>query len=303
VQRTWTTSIAILALFGAASLGVLWVVTQPAPLAQSALPQHRADLANGEVMFNIGGCRSCHRPGPGLKDADPSLPAGGAPLKTPVGIFYPPNLTPDAATGIGTMTDLEFVNAVQRGLSPAGAHLAPAFPYTSYARMKIEDVLDIKAYLVSLKPVTSATVDAEIPVAPLFRRGIGLWKILGFSPEPWQADASRSAVWNRGAYLVNGPGHCGECHTPRNALMVSLTDQAFAGGAHPGGEGKVPSLQDLVGRGRYKDAKDLAAALQFGEVMGYDKLSSGGMGEVQTNISKLPEADINAIADYLVSLK
>jgi mono/diheme cytochrome c family protein len=115
--------------------------------------------------------------------------------------------------------------------------------------------------------------------------------------------ASQSPSWNRGAYLVNGPGHCNECHTPRNIFMLQDDGQRFSGGPHPGGEGKVPSLRDLFGRKKYKDADDLASAFAFGEVMGYQHIASGGMGEVQTNLSKLPEADIKAIADYIISLK
>jgi mono/diheme cytochrome c family protein len=293
-------TIAAVAVAGGAAF---WMLSAPQTLSGADLPAHHADVANGQLLFNAAGCRSCHKPGPDLKGVDAALPAGGAPLKTPVGTFYPPNLTPDPATGIGSWTDLQFVNAVKRGVDPAGEHLVPAFPYTSYARMKTEDVLDIRAYLASLKPVSAPEHEPDIPVEPLLRRGVGLWKKLGFSTAEWQPDPGHSASWNRGAYLVNGPGHCAECHTPRNALMVSEASLAFAGGAHPGGEGKVPSLRNLIGRQRYKDAKDLASALQYGETMGYDKLSSGGMGEVQTNLSKLPQSDINAIAEYLVSLK
>lgn len=138
---------------------------------------------------------------------------------------------------------------------------------------------------------------------PLVRRGVGLWKQVAFDTSPWKPDPSQSESWNRGSYLVNGPGHCAECHTPRNAFMGLDTSQAFAGGPHPEGKGRVPSLVGLIERGRYKDAADLASALQYGEIMGYDKLSSGGMGQVQTNISKLPEDDIIAIGAYLASLK
>jgi len=231
------------------------------------------------------------------------VPAGGAPFKTPVGIFYPPNLTPDKATGIGAWSDLDFLNAVMRGIGPDGSHLIPAFPYTSYARMRMEDVLDIRAYLATLPAITSPEQEADIPLSFLVRRGVGLWKWVGFDETPWQPDETRDAQWNRGAYLVNGPGHCGECHTPRNILMVTDGSRAFAGGPHPGGEGKVPSLRDLIGRGRYKDAADLVSAFTFGEVMGYDKLSSGGMGEVQSNLAKLPPEDLAAIVAYVTSLK
>jgi mono/diheme cytochrome c family protein len=260
-------------------------------------------VANGKLLFNAAGCLACHKPGPDLKGVDASLPAGGAPFKTPVGVFYPPNLTPDPETGIGKWTDAQFVNAVQRGLSPEGEHLVPAFPYTSYARMKTEDVLDIRAYLASLPPVVSPEKAPDIPMPVALRRGVGLWKNVGFDTARWQPDPSKPESWNRGSYLANGPGHCNECHTPRNALMVPDMSRQFAGGPHPEGVGKVPSLRDLVGRGKYKDAADLASAFENGEMMGYEHMSSGGMGEVQSNLAKLPEKDVQALAEYIVSLK
>jgi mono/diheme cytochrome c family protein len=272
-------------------------------LGSEALPQHKANAANGELLYTIGGCINCHKPDPANKTADATLPSGGAPLKTPIGLFYPPNLTPDQETGLGKWSELDFVNALQRGVSRAGVHDIPAFPYTSYAAMRTEDVLDIRAYLMTLKPVAVENKPADIPLASFIRRGVGIWKFLGFSTAKWQPNPTQTASWNRGAYLVNGPGHCGECHTPRNLLMVRDDTRAFAGAPHPEGEGRVPSLRGLVERGRYKDVKDLASAMQFGEMMGYDKLSSGGMGAIQSNLAKLPEADLQAIAEYLVSLK
>lgn len=290
-------------LIAALGLAAFWILSTPRPLTAADLPQHRADPANGEIMYHAAGCISCHQPGPELAGVGKTVPAGGAPLHTPIGTLYPMNLTPDAETGIGRWTDLQFLNAVMRGISPEGQNLVPALPYASYVHMRPEDVLDIRAYLAGLPAVASPERAAEIPVAPLLRRGIGLWKWVGLDTTPWTADPSKSESWNRGSYLVNGPGHCQECHTPRNAFMALDVSRAFAGGPHPEGKGRVPSLRDLIGRGRYTDAADLASALQYGEVMGYDKLSSGGMGQVQRNISQLPESDIKAIADYLASLK
>ncbi|MEI8179259.1 cytochrome c [Aestuariivirga sp.] len=292
-----------LALIAALGLAALWVLSMPRPLTAADIPQHAGDAANGERLYHAAGCFSCHQPSPDLKDMDASLPAGGAPLVTPIGTLYPLNLTPDAETGIGTWSDLDFVNAVQRGISPEGEHLIPALPYTSYAHMKPEDVLDIRAYLATLPPVTSPEREAEITALPLIRRGVGLWKWVGLDTTPWKPDPKQSESWNRGSYLVNGPGHCQECHTPRNAFMALNSSKAFEGGPHPEGKGRVPSLRGLIERGRYTDAADLASALQNGEAMGYDKLASGGMGQVQRNISMLPEADVQAIADYIASLK
>ena len=293
----------VLALLAALGLVAFWLLSAPRPMTQAEIPEHTPDAANGQVLYNAGGCLSCHKPAADATDADPDLPSGGFALKTPVGTFYPPNLTPDPATGIGNWSDQDFVNAVQRGISPDGRHYIPAFPYTSYAAMRTEDVLDIKAYLMSLKPVVSAPRAADLPAAFIVRRGIGLWKWIGLDTARWQPDPAQSESWNRSSYLVNGPSHCTECHTPRNIAMARDDARAFMGGPHPEGEGNVPSLRDLIGRGRYKDANDIASALQFGGMLGYDKVAAGGMGQVQRNMAKLPEPDIKAIGEYLASLR
>ena len=190
-----------------------------------------------------------------------------------------------------------------RGVSPDGRHYVPAFPYTSYRIMPAEDLLDLWAYLQSREPIRSPPRAPDVPQLGLARRAVGLWKRLAPDAEEFRPELERSESWNRGAYLVNGPGHCGECHTPRNVLMISDTSRMLAGGPHPRGEGTVPSLLDLEGRGRYSDVSDLVLALQFGETFGYDKLSSGGMAEVQMNLAMLPEEDLRAIAEYLLSLR
>jgi mono/diheme cytochrome c family protein len=292
-----------LALLAVLGLVAFWLLSAPRPLSQADLPSHTADVANGEVLYNAAGCRACHKASVEIAGPNASLPSGGTPIKTPIGTLYPPNITPDADTGIGQWSDLEFINAVQRGISRDGQHLIPAFPYTSYAAMRIEDVMDIRAYLMGLTPVHSPPRDADIPAAPLLRRGIGLWKWAGLNTTPWQADPAQSGSWNRGSYLVNGPGHCGECHTPRNLIMARDTSRFLMGGPHPEGVGKVPNLHGLIVRNRYKDKADLVLAFQNGEVLGYEHLSSGGMGQVQANISRLPQADVEAIAEYLLSLK
>jgi mono/diheme cytochrome c family protein len=292
-----------LSLLAAAGFVIFWLASAPHPLTAADIPAHTANLENGKLLYNVGGCISCHAPGPSLNNVAADVPAGGKALKTPIGILYPPNLTPDAETGLGQWTDVEFVNAMQKGLGLDGEHLIPAFPYTSYAHMSVGDVQDIKAYLATLAPVKNPATPHDVLLQPVVRRGLGLWKWVGLDEIKWQPDAAQTASWNRGAYLVNGPGHCAECHTPRTIFMSSNLARMFEGGPHPEGKGSVPSLRGLITRGRYKDAKDLVSAFQFGEEMGYDKMSSGGMGEVRKNISQLPEADVAAIAEYITSLK
>ncbi len=292
---------------GGIAAAVGWIVAAPDPLPASALGAHAANVENGKRLYTAAGCLSCHLPAKDDTEADVSLPSGGRALKTPAGVFYPPNITPDA-TGIGGWTGIQFVNAVKGGISPQNTHYLPAFPYTSYARMTNSDVLDIKAYMDTLKPVQASNRQPDLPLGlpaeTVMRRGLGIWKIAaGFGPVEFARDASRDEVWNRGAYLVRGPGHCGECHTPRNWAMALDASRWLAGGPHPEGAGKVPSLRNLKARKRFKDAKDLATALEFGETLGYDKMSSGGMAAVQTNMSKLPAEDRLAIATYLMSLE
>jgi len=297
---------AVMLVITAGVAGGLYVLSAPHPVAASSVPRRLPDLANGRVMYNAGGCISCHKSAAGQAEGDAPLPSGGTAFNTPAGTFYPPNITPDRETGIGAWSDVDFVNAVQHGISPQGTHYIPAFPYSSYGRMKVEDVLDLKAYLFSLPAVKAQRRPPEMLLGAIgeamMRRGTGLWKLLRGEPRRIAHHADESGPWNRGAYLVKAPGHCGECHTPRNFSMIPIPHAFLQGAPHPDGKGKVPSLIDLVGRKRYKDADDIANALQFGETFGYDKLSSGGMGAVQTNLSKLPEGDIKAIATYLAGL-
>lgn len=291
---------AIVLLAALVGIALFWA-SSPTHVDAATLPARAPDLANGERLYHIGGCISCHHPAED-SGADMKLPSGGAPLVTPIGTLYPPNITPDAATGIGSWTEANFVDAVQHGVSPVGQHYVPAFPYVSYGRMKTEDVLDLHAYLMSLPAVSAPRKDSDIPFPWVLRRGVGLWQKMAALPAV-DEDPSQSASWNRGAYLVNGPGHCAECHTPRNAFMMLDMNRAFAGGPHPEGRGQVPSLRDLIGRKKYKDAAELADALKQGEEGFYNDLSKGGMAEVQHNISLLPDDDIHAIAEYLSSLK
>lgn len=217
--------------------------------------------------------------------------------------MYPGNLTPDPDTGIGRWTAEEFLDAMTEGVSPDHRHYFPGFPYTSYRNIRVEDLLDLRAYLMSLPPVRSPRHDADVPLTNLARRAVGLWNRLAFRGQTFRPDPDQGSTWNRGAYLVRGPGHCGECHTPRNAFMIPDDARRLAGGPHPRGEGQVPSLRNLAGRGRYADVADLTLALQFGETLGYDKLSSGGMAKIQMNLARLPEDDLQAISEYLLSLR
>lgn len=282
--------------------GAFLLFSQPHPLTESDLPAHVADVERGRMLYTIGGCISCHRPPADDAARQADLPSGGKPLATPLGPLYPPNITPDPVTGIGRWSKLDFVNAVYLGISPKRTHYIPAFPYTSYHRMPLTDVLDLQAFAASLPGVNAPDRDNQLLFAGILRRGVGIWKQLAMRDSTFKPDLTRSESWNLGAYLVNAPGHCGECHTPRNIFLIPDEKRHLAGGPHPEGKGRVPSLRNLIGRGRYADAKELNSAMRFGEMMGFDRLSRGGMGDVQANLAKLPEDHVRAIAEYLVSL-
>src|SRR5262249_53131177 len=194
---------------------VFWFVTIPATVPASALPAPTPDLGNGKTMFHAGGCASCH--------ATPDQPdrtrlGGGLALKTDFGTFYAPNVSPDPNDGIGRWSEADFVTALWKGTSPSGEHFFPAFPYTSYQHMRLEEVRDLFAYLKTLPVVANHVREHDLPFPFRFRRLVGGWKWLYLDGKPFQPDPSKSAAWNRGAYLVNAPGHCAECHSPRNAI-------------------------------------------------------------------------------------
>jgi mono/diheme cytochrome c family protein len=292
LQRT----IIVALLVAIAAAGLYWWLSAPVVAAASAIPARAPDLANGEVMFNAGGCASCH--------AVPNQPdrlrlGGGVAIKSPFGTFYAPNISPDPNDGIGKWTDADFVNAVMRGVSPSGQHYFPAFPYTSYQHARREDVLDLFAYLKTLPAVAGKVRDHEVSFPFDIRRNIGIWKFLFMDGKPFVADGSKSPQWNRGAYLVNSFGHCAECHSPRNALGGIISGERFAGGPNPEGEGWVPNItQKRLGEW---SAKDLAYFLKTGELPDGDSVG-GAMTRVIKNTSQLPDQDLSAMAEYLKSL-
>jgi mono/diheme cytochrome c family protein len=292
--RWWLAALAAIVVVAAAAF---WILSAPRPLTADALPSHTADLANGERMFWAGGCVSCHA-APSAKASDRPELAGGKPLATPFGTFYPPNISPDPDTGIGRWSALDFVNAMKRGLAPDGTHLYPAFPYTSYQRMTVPDLLDLKAFLDKLPAVRQTNRPNELPFPLNIRRGIGLWKLVFLDGREFAPDPAKPDDVNRGAYLVEGPGHCNECHTPRLLFgLGGLDPHRHLGGApNPGGHGRASNL--TPGKNGIADlsASDLLDALEMGTDF------SRSMSEVQQNLEHLPESDLKAIVAYLKQL-
>src|SRR6202045_3990046 len=280
----------------AVGVAIFWWVTVPAAVPSNLLPAYTPNLANGFTMFNAGGCSSCHAV-PGQPDR--LRLGGGLAMPSPVGTFYAPNISPDRADGIGRWTETEFVGAVTKGVSPAGFHYFPAFPYTSYAHARVEDIRDLFAYVKTLPAVSGKVRDHDVPFPFDVRRNIGIWKLLFMDGTPFRPDGARSDRWNRGAYLVNSLGHCAECHSPRNLLGGIVTAQRFAGGPDPDGEGWVPNITQK-GIDDWSE-KDIAYFLETGATPDNDT-AGGSMVRVIKNTSQLSPEDRTAIADYLKSL-
>lgn len=273
------------------------MLTVPEIVPANALPARSADLGNGRTMFLAGGCASCHAV---PKQDDRTRLGGGLALASPFGTFHVPNISPDATDGIGKWTEAQFVTAMLKGTSPDGAHYYPAFPYTSYQRMRVDDVRDLFAYLKTLPPVAGKVRDHELPFPFNMRRTLGVWKLLFLDGAPFTPAPAQSPAWNRGAYLVNGPGHCAECHSPRNALGAVIADKRFLGGPSPTGQGGVPSIaQDKL---RDWSEADIAAMLEDGMTPDADRVG-GAMVDVIRNTSQLSAADRAAMAAYIKTLR
>jgi mono/diheme cytochrome c family protein len=276
-------------------LAVFLNVTVPAIIPGSALPAYSPDVGNGQMVFNAGGCSACHA----AAGQDRTMLGGGLAIPSPFGTFYAPNISPDANDGIGGWSEADFVTALKRGTSPAGTHYFPAFPYGSYQRVGIEDIRDLFAYIKTLPPVPGRIRDHDLSFPFNVRRLVGGWKFLFLDRQPLSPDAARSAEWNRSAYLVNGLGHCAECHSPRNFLGGIVASQRFAGGPNPEGEGWVPNItQNGL---RSWSEKDVASFLATGELPDGDS-AGGSMVRVIKNISQLGDNDRAAMAVYIKSL-
>jgi mono/diheme cytochrome c family protein len=252
-----------------------------------------AVVEKGAQLAAVGNCIACHTL-PGGKAF-----AGGLALPTPFGTIHSTNITPDRETGIGAWSEAAFQRAMREGVDREGRHLYPAFPYDHFTHVTEEDIRALYAYLMTREPVV-AEAPANDLIFPLgFRPLLAGWKLLFLDEGPLQANAERDEVWNRGAYLAEGLGHCGACHTPRNSLGAEDKDRHFAGGEAEGWIGYA--IDENAHAPIPWDAEALAFYLRHGwhELHG---VSRGPMAEVTGNLAGLPERDIEAIAAYVVSL-
>ena len=256
----------------------------------------KADATHGAYVLVLGGCVACHTD---TKNNGAKL-AGGAPLKTPFGTFVPPNITPDPDAGIGKWTLAEFSDALSNGHGPNG-HLYPPFPYTSYTTMTDQDVVDLFAALKAIPPVAKKAPPNEVPFPFNIRLANLAWQNLFFTPHRFEADPGHSALWNRGAYIANGPGHCVECHSPRNALGAIEKGEEFTGAPKGSVGGRAPSLKAADLKPFYAES-DLEDTLKTGVASSGDDLG-GEMAEVvKDSTSQWTDDDRHAVAAYLLGM-
>ncbi len=257
-----------------------WALSAPVRLDADTLAKLApGDATKGKRIFFAGGCSSCHAR-PGAEGQARLELAGGLELKTPFGTFVPPNISQDARDGIGAWTVQDLANAMMKGVSPSGEHFYPAFPYSSYARMKSQDIADLYAFMKTLPAVSGKAPDNALSFPFNIRRGIGLWKWLYLSPEPVVAlpDGTPEQVL-AGRYLAEGPGHCGECHTPRDLAGGLKKGEWLAGAVAAEGSGVVPNITSGQGGIGGWSAADIANYLETGFTPEFDSVG-GAMVEV-----------------------
>lgn len=247
------------------------------------------DMERGQYLIRLGGCVACHTD----TRNDGAFLAGGAPIRSEFGSFIAPNITPDPVTGIGNWTLEEFSRAMSDGVGREGEHLYPAFPYEFYARMSDQDIVDLYAALMAVEPVENRAGSHELGFPFSVRAGLAAWKTLFFTPARFEPDDSRSEIWNRGAYIVEGPGHCGGCHSPRNAIGA-IEGEPLSGGAAP-----AITADALLALGY--DRVWLEEVLLGGVTPEFD-VPGGEMAEVISESSvHWTQEDIAAVAAYLLN--
>jgi mono/diheme cytochrome c family protein len=292
------TAFRLIAVLGILAVAVAYALTIPAVLPPAALAARTADPANGEYVFNIGGCANCHATA-GQKDR--LRLGGGYAIKSPFGSFKAPNISSDPVRGIGNWTEPEFVNAMLRGVGRGGEHLFPSFPYTSYQRMSLDDVRDLFAFLKTVPPDPRLSEAHDLSFPFDNRRAVGLWKLLFVDGKALTADPTQSAEFNRGAYLVEGPGHCAECHSSRNALGGIAAGNRFAGGVDPARRDWVPNITPHADGLSTWTIADHVSLLETGLTPDGVPVG-GGMSDVVAGTAKLTPADRQAMATYLRAL-
>lgn len=273
-----------------------WWLSAPKPLSADSFQGLTGDPVQGAQVFTAAGCASCHM-APGAEGEAQLVLAGGQRFASQFGTFLAPNISPDPDHGIGGWSVLDLGNAIQRGVSPEGAHYYPALPYVAYAKMQPQDVADLHAYLMTLPASATPSLPHEISFPFNIRRTLGLWKLL-FASSEWVVDGPMTEEETRGRYIAEALAHCGECHTPRNLLGGLQTARWLTGAPNPSGQGRVP---DISPAGLDWSEDEIVEYLTSGFTPDYDSVG-GHMAHVVENMAKLPESDRRAVAAYLKRL-
>lgn len=258
-------------------------------------PQAFDRIAKGRYLTTLADCFACHT----VPNAGRPF-AGGRPIETPFGVITSPNITPDAETGIGAWSDEQFDNAVRKGVGPDGSRLYPAMPFPAYTKMTRDDVLAIRAYLATVEPVHQPVNANTLPFPFNIREAMRAWDALYFTEGEFQPDSHQSAAWNRGAYLVQGPGHCTSCHTPKSFLGGDKGNENLRGFNLQGWFAPDITADAHQGLGQWSEA-DIISYLKSG----HNKMTAaiGPMAEEITNsTSQYSDSDLAAMATYLKSL-
>jgi mono/diheme cytochrome c family protein len=266
-------------------------------IANSGFAQ--GDAKRGEYLAKAGGCLGCHTQEEKPGAAKPVAYAGGRALKTPFGTFFGPNITPHPQAGLGRWSEGDFVRAMREGRRPDGAHYFPAFPYTSFTKISDADLRDLWAYLRSVAPSSRPSESHDLGLLFRWRFLVGIWKWLFFTPGPFVPDAGKSAVLNRGAYLVEALGHCGECHTPRNFLGAPKKSRFLAGAKMAEGAAALNLTPERLKKQSDAEIKEFlrTAMTPDGDV------AAESMAEVVRNTTgQLTPQDLDALVAYLRSL-
>lgn len=264
--------------------------------APHRLTVKQGDANRGAYLARTAGCIACHTD---IASGGKPL-AGGAPLKTKFGTFYAPNLTTDKEFGIGGWSIDQFATAVRTGVSPQGHAYYPAFPYLFYSKLSDQDIADLWSAFQTVPAVQLASKEQDLSFPFNLRFGLKLWRAAFQSVEPFTQRADKSEDWNRGAFIVKGPAHCGACHTPRNLAGAREVEFALHGAPEMPDGGKSPPItaQALIKKGWTKE--DLAYALRSGIARDGD-VFGGSMGEVvRDGTAFMTQADLEAIATYLL---
>ena len=299
MRRRFASALGLAAVLIAAAGAAAWFVTAPRSVTSQVATavSEPGDPEAGRNVVTIAGCESCHM-SPGQKD--PLRLGGGMELKTPFGSFYPSNISPDPADGIGKWSAENFANALMAGVSPLGEHLYPAFPYPSYCRVSIKDVRDLFAFLRTLPPVSGRAPPNALKFPFSIRRAVGFWKLLYMPTIDHPLAVDPTGQEPLGRYLVWGPGHCAECHSPRDFLGGIIASRRLTGGPLPDGKGKAPNI---TAHGlRDWSESDITDALSTGFTPSGDVLGSA-MAAVVRSLSHAPAADLAAIAHYLKTVE